>query len=406
MKLLRLIATLDPRHGGPSAGLRAITPALAALGHHTTFVTLDGPGRGVGVPGDSELVELGPARGGYAFAPRLEPWLRANARRYDAVFVHGLWQHHGRVAWRVLRHSDTPYFVFPHGMLDPWFRQAYPLKHAKKWAYWQLCERHVLRDAAAVLFTCDEERRLARESFRPYACREHVVAYGTSTPSGDSAAEIEAWHASLPELVHRPFWLFLGRLHPKKGADLLLQAYAQLGRTASRDLPALVLAGPFSDPAYRAQLTSLAAALPPRCHVIFTGMLEGPRKWGALRAAEAFVLPSHQENFGVAVVEALAVGTPVLISRKVNIWDAIESEGAGITDTDDAAGTLRLLQRWCALGPSDRSNMQAAARTLFHQRYEIGRVARSLVDVVSPFLRRADVAPTDAPPHETVRPLR
>lgn len=406
MKLLRLIATLDPRHGGPSAGLRAITPALAALGHHTTFATLDAPGRGLGAPGDADLVELGPARGGYAFAPRLEPWLRANARRYDAVFVHGLWQHHGRVAWRTLRRSDVPYFVFPHGMLDPWFRRAYPLKHAKKWAYWQLCERHVLRDAAAVLFTCEEERRLARESFHPYTCRERVVAYGTSAPAGDAAAEVAAWHASLPELSQRPFWLFLGRLHPKKGADLLLHAYAELGRTTTGDLPALVLAGPFSDPDYRAQLTALAAALPPNCHVIFPGMIEGSRKWGALRAAEAFVLPSHQENFGIAVVEALAAGTPVLISRKVNIWDAIESERAGFTDTDDAAGTLRLLQRWCALSPSDRSNMQAAAIALFRQRYEISRVARSLVDVVSPFVRPRDSAFTDVSSTEIIRPLR
>jgi Glycosyltransferase len=387
MKFLRLIATMDPRHGGPSAGLRAITPSLEALGHATTFVTLDAPGRAAGSTAGAEVIELGPARGAYAFAPRLEPWLRANAHHYDAVFIHGLWQHHGRVAWRTLRRTRTPYFVFPHGMLDPWFRHTYPLKHAKKWVYWQLCERHVLRHAAAVLFTCEEERRLARESFSPYSCRERVVAYGTAAPSGNPDHEIAAWRASLPTLGKRPFWLFLGRLHPKKGADVLLRAYAELGRSATRELPALVLAGPFSDPAYRAQLESLAAALPPRCRAFFPGMLEGDRKWGALRSAEVFVLPSHQENFGIAVVESLAVGTPVLISRKVNIWDAIESERAGLTDIDDDAGTLRLLRRWEELSPAHRSHMQAAATALFRQRYEISRVARSLIEVVSPFVR-------------------
>ncbi len=407
MNLLRVIATLDPRHGGPSAGLRAITPSLEALGHHTTFATLDAPGRAATVPGRADLVELGPARGGYAFAPRLEPWLRANASRYDAVFVHGLWQHHGRVVRRTLRSTRTPYFVFPHGMLDPWFRRAYPLKHAKKWAYWQVCERHVLRDAAAVLFTCEEERRLARESFRPYACRERVVAYGTAAPSGNAEREIAAWRTSMPALAARPFWLFLGRLHPKKGADLLLRAYAELGQSATENLPSLVLAGPFSDDPYRRQLEALAAAMPPRCHVLFSGMIEGERKWGALRSAEVFVLPSHQENFGIAVVEALAVGTPVLISRKVNIWDSIESERAGLTDTDDLAGTSRLLHRWRQSSPADRSHMQAAAAALFRQRYEIGRVAHSLVEVVSPFVHGSNAPSHDVTPsREIVRPLR
>ncbi|HYP17892.1 MAG TPA: glycosyltransferase [Opitutus sp.] len=167
MKILRVIATLDPRHGGPSAGLRAITPALRALGHETEFLCLDAPGRARSFGIDAPVHALGPARGGYAYVPQLEAWLRTHASDYDAVFVHGLWQHHGRAVRAALRGGSTPYFVFPHGMLDPWFRRAYPLKHAKKWVYWQLCERHVLRDAAAVFFTCEEEQRLARVSPKP-----------------------------------------------------------------------------------------------------------------------------------------------------------------------------------------------------------------------------------------------
>lgn len=386
MKLLRVIATLDPRHGGPSAGLRAITPALAALGHETTFVSLDAASSAAPSCAGAAVVALGPARGGYAFTPRLLPWLRAHARDYDAVFVHGLWQYHGRAVHAALRATDTPYFVFPHGMLDPWFRRAYPLKHAKKWAYWHLCERRVLRDAAAVLFTCDEERRLARESFRPYECRERVVAYGTAAPDGDAARERTAWETALPELGDRPFWLFLGRIHPKKGVDLLLQAYARLAAVSDNPLPALVLAGPCSDGAYRTTLETLIAEMPARGRVFWAGMLEGERKWGALRAAEAFVLPSHQENFGIAVVEALSAGTPVLISRQVNIWSEIESAGAGFAEPDDLPGTLRLLQRWHATPAGERSRLRSSAVALFRERYEIGRVARSLVQTIAPFV--------------------
>jgi glycosyltransferase involved in cell wall biosynthesis len=387
MKLLRVIATLDPRHGGPAAGLRAITPELTKLGHETTFLSLDAPNQVAGIRASTPMYALGPALGGYAYSVRLEPWLRDHAADYDAIFVHGLWQHHGRAVHHALRQSSVPYFVFPHGMLDPWFRRAYPLKHIKKWIYWQLCERQVLKNAAAVFFTCDEERRLARLSFQPYSCNESVVAYGTAASEADPAMECLAWRESIPELGDRPFWLFLGRIHPKKGVDNLLRAYGEHTATSLGSPPVLVLAGPCSDERYRTLLEGIVRNLPARCSVLWPGMLEGARKWGALRSAEVFVLPSHQENFGIAVVEALAVGTPVLISRKVNIWEEIESVGAGFTDADDVAGTLRLLHRWRALPAGDRQRMKRTAMELFKYRYEIGPVARSLIQAVTPFIR-------------------
>lgn len=391
MRLLRVIATLDPRHGGPSAGLRAITPALAELGHETSFASLDAPGTRSPIAG-APLHALGPARGGYAYSPRLLPWLRAHAAEYDAVFVHGLWQYHGRAVHAALRGRPTPYFVFPHGMLDPWFQRAYPLKHVKKWVYWQLNERRVLRDAAAVFFTCEEERRLARASFRPFTCRERVVAYGTAAPPADAAAQIRAWQSAVPALGDRPFWLFLGRIHPKKGVDLLVRAYGEWSARAAGAVPALVLAGPCPDPRYRESLERLAAQLPPAAAVLWTGMLEGERKWGALRQAGAFVLPSHQENFGIAVVEALAVGTPVLISQQVNIWTEIESAGAGYAEPDTADGTRRLLERWAATPAADRARLRTRALELFRERYEIHRVARSLVAALSPLVTSSEPA--------------
>ena len=102
--------------------------------------------------------------------------------QFDAVIVHGLWQYSSFGVWRALAGTDTPYFVFPHGMLDPWFKRTYPAKHFKKLLYWPWAEYRVLRDAAAVLFTSEEERRLARESFALYRAREVVVNYGTAAP--------------------------------------------------------------------------------------------------------------------------------------------------------------------------------------------------------------------------------
>jgi len=141
--------------------------------------------------------------------------------------VHGLWQHPGVAARRALRAAGVPYFVYPHGMLDPWFRHEYPLKHAKKCLYWWLAQHAVLRDAAAVLFTCEEERRLARESFWPYRVREAVVNYGTTLPAGVRPEQRDAFLAAFPALRGQRLLLFLGRIHEKKGCDLLIDAFAE-----------------------------------------------------------------------------------------------------------------------------------------------------------------------------------
>ena len=369
---------MNPALGGLTACIQALTPALAALGHPSEIVCLDAPDAPWLASSPAPIHALGPARLGYAYAPGLLPWLRAEVSRFDAVIVHGLWQYHGLAVHRALStRGAPPYFVFVHGMLDPWFKRTYPLKHVKKLFYWWLAERRILRGAAAVLFTCEEERRLARESFGGSSYHERVVAFGTAAPPDAPAIQRAAFFAHVPELRDRRYWLYLGRIHPKKGADLLLAAY---GRAAAGvDLPRLVMAGPCADPGYLRALQARAAESCPANSVLWPGMLSGDIKWGALRGAEAFVLPSHQENFGIAVVEALACGTPVLISTQVNIWPEITQDGAGLAEPDTAEGTSRLLSRWTALDAAAVGRMRAAALPTFLQRYEIGAVARSLV---------------------------
>jgi glycosyltransferase involved in cell wall biosynthesis len=112
-------------------------------------------------------------------------------------------------------------------------------------------------------------------------------------------------------------------------------------------------------------------------------MLTGELKWGALSAADAFVLPSHQENFGIAVAEALACATPVLISNKINIWREIEGDGAGFVENDDLAGTLNLLKRWLAAPEASRAEMRANAPKCFAARFEIERATDSLLAVIA-----------------------
>jgi glycosyltransferase involved in cell wall biosynthesis len=378
MKILRSTHTVNPAGGGPIESIRQSSAALLRRGHQVEVVSLDAAGdpwvRDAAVP----VHALGPGLGSYGYSSRFSRWIREHRAEFDVVIIHGVWQYSSFGVWRALAGTKTPYFVFPHGMLDPWFKRAYPLKHLKKLFYWPWSEYRVLRDAAAVLFTSEEERRLARESFGLYRAREIVVNYGTAAPENLDAAR-EVFFDAFPSLRGERFLLFLGRLHEKKGCDLLIEAFRKM-RNSSEPIH-LVMAGPCARPDYLRHLQELAAA--EAGLISFPGMLTGDVKWGALSAAEAFILPSHQENFGIAIAEALACGTPVLISNKVNIWREIEADDAGYVENDDLAGVVNLLDRWLATPSEKRLAMEQNAMRCFANRFEIERATDSLLAAIS-----------------------
>lgn len=382
MALLSIIGTLDPAYGGPVEGLRHSVQALAQLGYPNEVVTLDPPDAPWLNSFPGSVKALGPKLGKYCYSPRLLPWLEREVMHYDAVLIHGIWQYQSLATWLVSRKKKFPYFIYIHGALDPWFKQKYPLKHLKKWLYWPWAEFRVLRDARAVLFTSEEEKRLAAHSFHLYRVNGKVINYGILSPPSDSVSQRQAFLQAFPAIDNRPFLLFLGRLHPKKGCDLLLQAFA----TVASQYPDyfLVLAGPDNEYT-RPKLEQMAKKLGISEKVIWTGLLSGDRKWGAFRAAEAFVLPSHSENFGIAVVEALACNTPVLISDKVNIWKEIESDQAGLIAPDTLEGTVNLLKSWFELGSDGQTRIRSNTRFCFEKKFEIQISTKNLIQTIQEY---------------------
>lgn len=443
-KILYVIASVHPKSGGPVEGVRQMTHINRSAGHVIEVVTFDQPNAPYIQDFPAVVHGLGGGRR-FDYIRRLVPWIRRNRSRFDAVIVNGIWGYNCYGAWRALRGSGIPYFVYPHGMLDPWFKRTYPLKHLKKWFFWPWAVYPALRDATAVLFTCEEERRLARQSFWLYKCREVVVNYGTPGASRrdyDYAVDFLAKH---PELQGKRRFVFLGRVHPKKGPDILIKAFAQIlaahdptfavgspssegnssespssvpserrGNAASArwgqhappaDVPTpapglsdlqaldmrlaapppspfvLIMAGP-ADGTYAAELKALAESLGVAERIYWTGMLLGDDKWGALQCAEAFLLPSHQENFGIAVAESLSVSVPVVISKSVNIWTEIVSAEAGLADDDTVEGCERSWKQWLSMSTEGKAAMRRNARLLFEQRYTSKRAADSLIEII------------------------
>jgi glycosyltransferase involved in cell wall biosynthesis len=295
------------------------------------------------------------------------------------VIIHGTWQYHAFATWRALHDSEIPYFVYPHGMLDPWFKRTYPLKHLKKWTYWPWADYRVLRDARAVLFTTEQERQLAGQSFWLYQANEVVVGYGTSAPPPDAERQREVFLEAFPHLRGQRVLLFLSRIHPKKGVDLLIEAFAAVAPVDP--LLQLVIAGP-DQVAWQAALQQRAAELGLAKRITWPGMLSGDLKWGAFRSAELFCLPSHQENFGIVVAEALACGLPVAITEPVNISAEVAAAGAGLVHADTVAGTTGGLRQWLAMPSAQRLVMVQRGQRLFAEHFDFASVARNLVPVL------------------------
>jgi len=384
-RILHCISSVNPASGGPIEGLKQLAKVNHAHGHVVEVVSLDAPDDAWVVDCPVKCHAMGPGNiWNYRYSPRLVPWLRANASRYDAVIVNGIWQYHTYACWKALHDQPVPYFVFTHGMLDPWFKRTYPLKHLKKWLFWPWAEYRLLRDAKAVLFTCEQERLLARESFWLYRCNEKVVSYGTTQPPEQVQAQAAAFEQRFPPLTGTRNLLFLGRVHEKKGADLLFKAMARVRtrRPAAFDTIRLVMAGP-ADHAYGHEMQALCSQLGLDDITVWTGMVQGDLKWGVFRASEAFILPSHQENFGIAVAEALACGVPVLISDQVNIWREIKASGAGLVAPDTIEGTEQLIEEWLTTPPERWQAMKRIAIECFQSKFNIEQAALELIQTMS-----------------------
>ena len=386
MRILHVIPTVNPASGGPAEGLRQLCQIYRMGGHEVDVASLDSPESIPQYNFPATVYALGPGWGLYGYSPRAVRWFKNHISSYDVVFINCIWQYNTLAAYRALAGTKTPYGVFTHGMLDPYFKKTFPLKHIKKSIYWHLFLQRILRHANMVMFTCEEEKILARQSFPRYRVRETVVPYGIFGPDCDSQGAAEEFLAQWPGLRGKRLAISIGRIHPKKGTDILIEAFAE---TMAKD-PAwrLVVAGP--DPiGLRQELEALATRLGVADRITWTGMLQGTLKWGAFAASEVFVLPSHQENFGIVVAEAMVCSLPVIISDKVNIWREVSNYWAGLVCDDTLEGTKASLRRWQALSQQEREALRLRSRRCFDQLFNYEVTAKKALEVVDAVAREA-----------------
>lgn len=387
MKILMIVSSMHPKQGGVSQGIRNSIPELQKMGIEHEVVCLDDPNSDYLGQDLFVIHGIGEGKGPWGYNKNLIPWLLANFHRFDMVIIHGLWLYSSYAASKAIRkyrkkNTSVPkVYVMTHGMLDPYFQKAKDrrLKALRNEIYWKFIEKKVINQADGVLFTCEEELLLARTTFPNYNPKREInVGYGVQTPPNYKPIMREAFAAKVPQWDGKPHFIYLSRVHSKKGVDLLIKAYLRLEKELD-NLPQLIIAGPGLDQAYGAAMQELALT---SSNILFPGMLSGDAKWGALYESEAFVLPSHQENFGIAVVEALACEKPVLISNKVNIWREIEKGNGGIVKEDTATATYVLLKDWLILAKEEQFQMAKDAQKVYLEHFTIKQACKQLLSSI------------------------
>jgi glycosyltransferase involved in cell wall biosynthesis len=378
VRILYVIGSLSPKHGGPSKACLEMANAMAARGHQVEVFTTDDD-----VDRHWPLETGRPVRQGavdvtWFRSQSIRLWpgasidlVRALAARipeFDVVHTHSLYQAHSAILAATCAHHAVPFLIRPCGALDPVVHGHGALRKA---VFEWLVERRNFRLASAIHFTSEEERTNAGHVM-PFR-GSIVVPLGVAPP--DEAMAAAPPLASLyPELADKEVVLFLGRLAHKKGLDLLIPAFA---RVASRRPQArLLLAGPDAD-GFGAKVRDWVQENGIEDKVVFSGMLEGEAKAAALRDSRLFALTSHGENFGVAVAEAMAAGLPVLITDQVAIWPEVKAAGAGVVTRCDVDEIAQALDQLLA----DRRSLAAAgtaARRLAQTAYSWPAIAERL----------------------------
>jgi glycosyltransferase involved in cell wall biosynthesis len=403
VRILHIITALSASTGGPAEACLGLCRELAKRGHEVSIYTTnfeqsdDEQFAHTPRPLDAAVYDHGveiryfAATGRGRFYASSLPLLRALYRKIpavDIVHIHSIYLFHSTVGAFLCRHFDVPYVIKPHGTLDPYLRGRHRMR---KWLHELLVERQTFKSAAAIQFTAIQEMTLATESRAGKRLFNRTV--GAIVPNGvvipeafEPAAageDVEGLIEQFPELRGKRIVLFLSRINFKKGLDILVAAFARLSAT-HRNLH-LLLAGPDNE-GFGQKVKEWIMSANVADRVTFPGMLRGAYKNAAFKLAEIFVLPSYSENFGIAIVEAMSYGLPVVVSDKVNIWEEISDAAAGLVIKCDAAELEPALAS--LLGdPELRRAMGERGRQLVHRTFTWEVAGRQMSDLYEQILQ-------------------
>ena len=381
MRILVTAFSISPRTGGLRVGVLGLCKGLANRGHKVSLYTTNADeNKTLNVPlGVSTIVEgvevfFYPAQQvffGNVLSYPMVSALKNGIPSADLVLIHSLYQLSSTAAAYYCRKFRVPYVVRPHGILDPILARR--RRWLLKWAYIHIFEKTNLNSAAAIQFSSSMEEEMARD-FMTIKSPKLLIPEGINIEPFKKLPQRGSFRSRYPEMAGKLMVLHLGRLHQKKGLDLLIEAFSRAA--VSRDDAHLVLAGG-GDADYVILITKMLHNFGIFDRATITGQLDEDEKLSVLRDADIFVLASYGENFGISVVEAMSCGLPVLITDKVGIWREIVEAGAGISTSCQSNKIADQIEKLLD-EPELRLSMGRRGKSLVEARFSTDRMAEKM----------------------------
>jgi glycosyltransferase involved in cell wall biosynthesis len=378
---------MNPSAGGTSQAVRNLIPNLQKFDTESEVICFDRAELDYKTADNFKIFKIGKGKTSYQYHPLLVCWLAHNLPKYDAVIVHGIWQYHNYAIFRAVRILKKKIIIIPkvvimpHGMLDPYFQKASnrQWKALRNNIIWKLTERMSINNADAIFFTCEEELLLAKTTFKGYKPKKEInVGFGIPSAPAKTIEMQRAFRQSIP-LLKNKFWLFLSRIDHKKGVAVLIDAYNELC-FFNQTVPDLVIAGPTNS----LFAEKMIAKAKNNSKIHFPGMLTGEAKWGAFYCCEVYLLPSYQENFGIAIVEAMSCKKPVLISNNINIWKEIETGNGGfILNQISISGIKEQLKKISLIPNDELQKIGEQAHQTYKKKFSIRERAKEFCKTIT-----------------------
>jgi glycosyltransferase involved in cell wall biosynthesis len=380
MRILHVIPSLSPSSGGPSVALPAMARSLVLLGVNVTVLTTDddGPGRRLadarhGVELDQggwNLIRFPKQTEFYKVSLPMRRWLHAHVHEFDLVHIHAVFSFVSLAAGRAAAAAGVPFIVRPLGVLNRWGMEN--RRRRVKALSFRWLELPLLRRAAAVHYTSQPEKlEAARFGLTNLQC---VIPIGIDPAPFASLPPAAIFVFKHPETARTRNILFLSRIDVKKGLDLLITAFA---RIAPQQLDVRLIICGEGDPAFIVTLKNLAASLGVAEQITWAGQVAGEMRLAAFAAAQIFVLPSHSENFGIALLEAMAAGLPCISTDQVALAaDAARDDGVKLAARE--ASSLAEAMNDLFDSKEQREALSHAAQNLVRERYSLTAMGHGL----------------------------
>tara|TARA_S200000501_G_scaffold116805_1_gene109753 strand:- start:5173 stop:6354 length:1182 start_codon:yes stop_codon:yes gene_type:complete len=375
IKILRIIQTLDKTYGGISNAIIDSSIQLKKKGFDVDILTYEKKNDYILSKEKIKVFNKGPAYGKFTFSISLLIWILKNKKNYDLFIIHGLWHFSTLIARFLL---VGKYFVFLHGALDPYFSTEI-FKSLKKKIYWRFVEERNLLKSISVLLTNEKEKKQLNQTYvNTKKLKKKVVSYGISPPQFKKKIILNKFYKIYPFLKNKKYLLFLGRFHKKKGCEMLINSLTNLSKKNIKIK--IVMAGPENK--YKNFLQNLARQNGVSSQIFWLDALTGDSKWGAILASQAMILPSNGENFGVSLVESMSCSKAVLTTKKVNIYEEILNDKAGLISQNSTMGITRILLEFSIMNKKAKDKLSKNAIKCFDKNFNINKNINNLCKLI------------------------